>query len=237
MLNQEINTASIGLKKLLKSNNPVHVDESQNRKQFESKVSIGVKHFVKTTAKSLDDKTLKKADLDWIIPGLESYNPSLLAKIDDQLSMVTTHKMLEYLQANVPKSPYNPGSLVINANPNISDSDKYHFLFKCRLADNPLHMLSLLSSGQYTTLDDAIISTIYPEIYQYITSEIITEILNTYTDFIPRKQRLMLAILLGQPVISTASVNDALEEQKRQPQPSEKAPNIAGRESGELDGL
>ena len=90
-------------------------------------------------------------------------------------------------------------------------SDKARYLWALRVANDPLWVLDLFSAVQLTATDVEHLSAMYPEIYTHVVNAFVSEFIAKYDDenSIDRPMRMMLSVLVGEPVLSVNTLTEA----------------------------
>lgn len=122
-----------------------------------------------------------------ILPRLENEGLGLEAgsKIADAIA---------YLQSQVP--------------PTDGKSGLNKFVWRCRIIENPLYALQLMHELKLTQVEVETLQTVFPELYETITTSIITQITENFKDIhdISRNTRLMIATFLGLPILDAQTL-------------------------------
>jgi hypothetical protein len=187
---------------------------------------------------------VKRSDLPKIKSYLQDVDPvqafprlaeaNLAAGIAPEEALIA-QPVVVYLKQSLPKSEYELTALGLRQVVAPSFSEDTRFLWKCRIAENPYYIMNLFSQRQLTAQDVECLRAMYESIYQELSTQLVTYIIENYsTDAsISRPLRTMLSIFLGQPVIKL----EQLVAYKSKPEPAApppqggQAPNTANLES------
>ena len=133
----------------------------------------------------------------------------IMPKLEDQgVGLETGTKLadiLAYLQEVVP--PVEGQSLMNK------------FVWRCRVIDNPLWVLKLISENQLTGIEVEALSAAYPALYEGMIGTFVEKITEEFTDIqdLPRNTRLMLAGLMGVPALDQKTLMAYSESEKPNP--------------------
>lgn len=228
------------LKEILNSTKIKPADMAEQIYQFEEDVDQLIKHFLKPKAATAKVPSLLLPDLEWIKPAI--LNPDLnvepFIEAGYDLEIIAQLQLVwQFLKEKYPKEDFLSSGFVVSATPKVSKSADFRFLWHCRIANNPLHILELLATAQLTSFDLIAFDALFPEIQNYIITRLLTimgEMFNIEDTAIPRRIKLPMSILLGTPVINL-KMAQAYTVKDEKPKTPEKQfdVTISQRESGE----
>lgn len=103
-------------------------------------------------------------------------------------------ELLTYLQETLPETE--------------GSSELTRYIWKCRIVDNTLWILHLISNSQLTPIDVECIERVYPDIYQAITQSFVNNIVEEMIEIesLKRHQKMMLSMLLKTPVLDDVTI-------------------------------
>ena len=167
-------------------------------------------------------KSLSYGDLEDIIEQVKSFSPELV--MADSIPELEK----EGLGAEFAVKLIEMVNLLITALPATeSFSLQAKFLWRARIAENPLIIYDLISKSQLSATDVDTLIAIYPDIYEMLVASLIESSVETYTidNPIPRRLKLMLSILLKTPVIDVKT----LKAYRAAPQPAQADINLGAK--------
>lgn len=118
-------------------------------------------------------------------------------------------EILNYLKSELPQSEYELTGLGLQKTLEASRSSNARFLWKCRLADNPYHILDLFTKLMLTKLDVEALQAMYPDLYMSMAESFIKNVTEIYPSdtAIPRTVKHSLSVFLGLPIITLEQLN------------------------------
>jgi hypothetical protein len=144
-------------------------------------------------------------------PSLEELEQTAL-DYEDDLGLLVETQIIDnryYLQSQVPTQvPFGAFSMTL-LEP--SDSDKARFMWQCNLIDRPLRFAELFLAGALTTVETALMRTLYPELFDVLLLSVIEEVIkaaenNDIASWEGGWKRLAMSNLLGVQVESFQNV-------------------------------
>lgn len=142
---------------------------------------------------------------------LEDVEPTV-SEYDGSLGLLIQTQLIDnrfYLQSQVPTQvPFGAFSMTL-LEP--SDSDKARFMWQCNLIDRPLRFAELFLAGALTTVETALMRTLYPELFDVLLLSVIDEVIkaaenNDIASWEGGWKRLAMSNLLGVQVDSFQNV-------------------------------
>lgn len=133
------------------------------------------------------------------------------------------NQIIDILIQSIPENEMSDDSFLPIAPIQPSFSKLMELLWAARIAENPLWILKLMSDVTLTDLDVKYTQNMYPETFDKIIEEVLTQIMKKYTakTSLPRKLKIQLSLLLGLPVVSMQTLlsyakKDVKAEQKKE---------------------
>ena len=163
------------------------------------------------------EKELKKQTLD-ILKGKELTQPTTvkLSEIESIIEKVKDLSVEERLKTLAPSadvgliSPMNEVLTYLQQTIPETEgaSDLARYTWKCRVVDNPLWILHLISGSQLTPLDVGCLERVYPDIYQAMITSFMNNLVEEMIEInsLGRPLKMMLAILLKTPILDEVTV-------------------------------
>lgn len=163
------------------------------------------------------EKELKKQTLD-ILKGKELTQPTTvkLSEIESIIEKVKDLSVEERLKTLAPSADVGligPMNEVLNylqetVPETEGASELARYTWKCRVVDNPLWILHLISGSQLTPLDVGCLERVYPDIYQAMITSFMNNLVEEMIEInsLGRPLKMMLAILLKTPILDEVTV-------------------------------
>lgn len=87
-------------------------------------------------------------------------------------------------------------------------SQNTKFLWRARIAENPLWSIQLMSDQMLSKIDVDTLRNMYPDIYEMIVNSLIENIIEKFTveKQVPRRIKLMMSVLLQTPVLDLKTI-------------------------------
>ena len=230
-MNPELLLAAMSILRLL-AGKPLTKSDVVAAKKFQDTLTKRVRKIVREGVKP--GKLEPKIGIEDLEPFLKDFSDEterLTRMIESEHSEGTVSAALNmwaHLDNIKPKQSVE-GTFIPQRPLDIPYSDKAQYLWGLRIADDPLWALDLMEVVQLTATDIRHLTSMYPETYILIVNTFVEEMVAAYSeeDIIERPLRMMLSVLVGEPVVSIAT----LQAYQEPAQPSTQA-NIALPEGG-----
>lgn len=219
MLEQELLAAELGIGPVLDGKLPKYSDALMNRAlRIEKQFLDAAKEFAKLKKPAaMPEITVPRKEFDQIVQALnEDWKPATVEASMDawppELYPMIEMQLIEtriYLQPQIPTQvPFGAFQMSL-IEP--SDSDKARFMWQCNLVDRPIRFAELFLAGALTTVETALMRTLYPALFDLFLFALFDEIVdavdrNDIASWEGGWKRLAMSNLLGVQVESFQNV-------------------------------
>jgi len=197
-MNPEIYIALVNIQKLL-GLTKLTINKSDVAKSVRFEKDLNTQTLAILKGKVLPQPdTVKLAEIDVIIEKVKDLSiedrAQSLALIADEGVINPVIDTLTYLQNTLPETE--------------GASELARYTWKCRVVNDPLWVLYLISTSQLTPLDIACLEQVYPDIYNAMVTSFMTNLVENLIDIntLSRPLKLMLGTLLKTPILNSEVV-------------------------------
>lgn len=183
-----------------------------------------------------DPSSLTLKDLEWIKPTLRELDmgqhladilPKLEAAGVDLSVGMLLDQLVTKLRERTPNGDTVDDGFASQTMPAASKSDDLRFLWACRIAESPAHVIALMQRRQLTSNDVKVLKEFYPELQSIMGEALVEKAIDKLTAGpLPRDIKIQLSIYLESPTISQKTLR-AYKEKPTPDAPAEVPPSPA----------